>query len=67
VTGAPSLHRAGDNITSKERVTGTSKSYTVSRLRREAPALYEEVKEGRLSANSAERLEPEPEAPRVIR
>jgi hypothetical protein len=29
------------------------KAYTVSCLRREAPTLYEEVKEGRLSANAA--------------
>jgi hypothetical protein len=43
--GRPS--KTGDNITGIERVTGTSRSYTVSRLRREAPALFEEVKEGR--------------------
>ncbi len=49
--GRPSLN--GDIITNNEDGRGTSKSYTVFRLRREAPELYEEVKEGRLSANAA--------------
>ena len=41
-----------DNITlAKER--GTSKSYTLSRLKREAPELYERVCNRELSANAA--------------
>jgi hypothetical protein len=51
VTGAKHVHRDGDNITISGR--GTNKAYTVSRLRREAPALYEDVKAGNLTANAA--------------
>lgn len=43
----------GDNITSAERVTGTSKAYTVDRLKREAPELYDAVCRKELSANAA--------------
>jgi hypothetical protein len=32
---------------------GNSRAHTVSRLRREAPELYEEVRAGRISANAA--------------
>jgi hypothetical protein len=42
-----------DNITEVGRVTGSSKAYTVSRLKRQAPELYEAVKDGKLSANAA--------------
>lgn len=42
-----------DIITTHEDGRGTSRSYTVSRLRREARELYEEVRDGRLSANAA--------------
>jgi hypothetical protein len=40
------------DIVMKKAEQGNSRSYTVSRLRRESPDLYEEVKEGRLSANA---------------
>lgn len=42
----------GDNITSG-RVTGTSRAYTLDRLKREAPALFERVCSGEMSANAA--------------
>ena len=42
-----------DNISTHKDGHGTSKSYTVSRLRKNAPALYERVKKGELSANAA--------------
>jgi hypothetical protein len=51
VTAPKHVHRDGDIVTISER--GNTKSYTVARLRREAPELYEEVKQGRLSANAA--------------
>ena len=37
----------------KKTQQGTRKDYTLSRLKREAPALFEEVKAGRMSANAA--------------
>jgi hypothetical protein len=43
----------GNNITIDQRVTGTSRAYTLSRLKRESPELFEEVCEGKLSANAA--------------
>lgn len=43
----------GNNITEVGRVTGTSASYTVSRLQHESPELFEKVKAGELSANAA--------------
>ena len=43
-----------DNISNKEKVqAGTSRSYTVSRLQREAPALFKQVVAKTLSANAA--------------
>src|SRR5688572_30365939 len=42
-----------NNITEAPIVTGTSRAYTLSRLQKESPALFEEVKAGKLSANKA--------------
>jgi hypothetical protein len=42
-----------DNITLDGDGRGTSKSYTVARLKREAPALFQAVCAGELSANAA--------------
>lgn len=42
-----------NNITKTNAVTGTSSSYTLSRLERESPELFEEVKKGDLSAHKA--------------
>jgi hypothetical protein len=42
-----------DNIMHRKANGGTSRLYAASRLRRAAPEPYEEVKEGRLSANAA--------------
>lgn len=43
----------GNNITEVGRVTGTSSSYTVSRLQHQSPSLFEKVKQGLMSANEA--------------
>lgn len=43
----------GNNVTSKQRVTGNSKAYTLSRLSKQAPNLYQQVVAGELSANAA--------------
>ena len=57
MTAAKHVHRDADNVPISDSnnvpIRGNSKSYTVSRLRREAPQLYAEVREGRLSANAA--------------
>ena len=45
--------RSSDNITEAERVTGTSRSYTLSRLQRVRPDLFKRVTQGELSANAA--------------
>ncbi len=42
-----------DNITNASVDRGTSKSYTVSRLKRDRPDLFERVVSGDLSANRA--------------
>ena len=43
-----------DNVSNKEKVqAGNSRSYTVSRLQREAPELFAQVVAGTLSANAA--------------
>jgi hypothetical protein len=43
-----------DNVTETEsQATGNSKAYTVSRLQREAPELYQAVCDGKMSANAA--------------
>lgn len=42
-----------NNITQTKGATGTSRAYTVSRLQREAPELFEKVKAGEMSANAA--------------
>ena len=55
VTGEP--HRpkkeSGYNVTSNERVTGNAKAYTLSRLKRETPELFERVKAGDPQRRSA--------------
>lgn len=46
----------GNNITSLKqpnRITGTSKAYTLSRLEREAPELFKDVCDGKTTANAA--------------
>ena len=43
----------GNNVTSINRVTGNSKAYTLQRLKENHEELYNEVKEGKLSANAA--------------
>ena len=45
--------RSGYNITLINAIKGTSKSYTLSRLKRELPELFQEVIDGNLSANAA--------------
>jgi hypothetical protein len=50
VTGPRHVHSDRSNSTI---TPDRGKAYTVSRLRREAPELYEEMREGRLSANAA--------------
>lgn len=42
-----------DNINEVSTTKGTSKAYTVSRLKRESPELFEKVVAGELSANAA--------------
>lgn len=42
-----------DNITEVRRSTGTSKAYTLDRLSREAPILYQAVCGGEMSANKS--------------
>lgn len=42
-----------DNITEVKRETGTSRAYTLSRLKSQHSKLFEEVKAGKLSANEA--------------
>ena len=42
-----------DNINKQERSSGTAKDYPLDRLHREAPALYEAVVDGEMSANAA--------------
>jgi hypothetical protein len=53
VTPPVGTNQHSDNITTHDDGRGTSKSYTVSRLRREAPKLYDEVCSGTLSPNAA--------------
>jgi hypothetical protein len=53
VTAAEGRPKTGYNVTSKERVTGNSRAYTLDRLSRESPGLYEAVCRGELSANRA--------------
>jgi hypothetical protein len=42
-----------NNITEVKATTGTGKAYTVSRLKRESPELFQQVVAGELSANAA--------------
>jgi hypothetical protein len=42
-----------DNITEVKEATGTSKAYTLSRLKRENAELFQQVVAGELSANAA--------------
>lgn len=53
-TGKKHVHRAddNDNIIIKSH-QGTSRAYTLDRLKRERPDLFEKVKAGKLSANAA--------------
>jgi hypothetical protein len=44
---------SSDNITTSKPERGTSKAYTLERLSREAPGLYEAVNRGEMSANRA--------------
>jgi hypothetical protein len=53
VTPEPSKHHAHDNIISSEQ--GTSRFYTVARLKRDRPDLAQRVIDGELSANAATR------------
>jgi hypothetical protein len=50
MTGEPCKHHAHDNVMSTQ---GNSKSYTVSRLKRERPDLFKRVVDKELSANAA--------------
>jgi len=53
VTGRP-LIESNDNIMTSDNATqGTSKSYTLNRLMRDAPEAYQRVLGGELSANAA--------------
>lgn len=45
--------RNADNITAPRTPTGTSRAYTLDRLKRERPDLYDQVKAGQLSAHGA--------------
>jgi len=49
----PKPNRSGDNITRSKTEKGTSKAYTLSRLERESPELFQAVCDGELSANAA--------------
>lgn len=42
-----------DNVTTDPAVTGNSRAYTLSRLKRESPELFADVCDGKLSANAA--------------
>ena len=42
-----------NNINTSEPPKGTSEAYTLNRLRRDAPELFEQVKQGELSPNAA--------------
>jgi hypothetical protein len=53
IIGKKHVHRPDtDNISIKPE-HGTSKAYTLRRLKRESPELYQEVCDGTLSANAA--------------
>lgn len=49
--GTNQHRKGGDIITTQKR--GTDKAYTLRRLAKDAPALFEKVKSGELSANQA--------------
>lgn len=53
VTPPVGTNQHHDNIMTQKAEQGTSKSYTVSRLKREAPELFQKVARGELSANAA--------------
>lgn len=53
ITAPVGANQHHDIVMTRKGEQGNSRSYTVSRLRREAPELYEEVREGRMSANAA--------------
>jgi hypothetical protein len=46
-------YSVGNKVTDLERRTGNSCAYTLSRLKREAPALFRRVAAGELSAKAA--------------
>jgi hypothetical protein len=50
--------KTDNNVTDLGRVTGNSRSYTLSRLKRERPELFAQVADGKLSANAAVAKEP---------
>jgi hypothetical protein len=52
-SGRPSTEESHNNVMELKSVHGTSKSYTVSRLKRDRPDLFERVVAGELSANRA--------------
>lgn len=53
-TGPKTEENCCNNITATQaQKTGTSRSYTLSRLAKESPELFERVKNGELSANAA--------------
>ena len=53
----PKLKSLSDNVTEtkeeKQKATGNSRSYTLSRLQKQAPELFQAVCNGELSANAA--------------
>lgn len=53
VTPIKGTNQHSDNITTQDDGRGTSRSYTVSRLKRERPDLFERVATGEMSANAA--------------
>ena len=52
-SGRPSTEEYHNNVMELKSVQGNSKSYTVSRLKRDRPDLFEKVVAGELSANKA--------------
>ncbi len=46
-------HSSDDNVNDAPTPKGNSRAYTVARLQKQNPGLFEEVKAGRMSANAA--------------
>lgn len=53
ITPPKHVHHDGDNVTINSDGRGNSRSYTLDRLSRERPDLFEQVKAGELTANAA--------------